>query len=416
MQAILYGVIASSTGAATVLRITYLALIVMAVSFLLMLWVAWMTFKRSAMEGNFRRVHSRIAEFAESIAFYSGEAAEKERVDQEYAKLERVYMVLLLAQYLMQGLALIVVTSTPFIVIKLYLAEHPIEEGQKPDRKELLGQLGALTGFGFLLLQQPGLWGKFAPAFGLISRIGELAVSCDDADEKKQSASQSQTLHDDSTVKVEDLVCDTPDGTKRLFSGFSFEVSKGSSVMIMGPSGSGKTSLLRVIGGLWSFRAGCVTRPDARSGKLLFLPQRPYISLGSLRQQIMYPKIDVDDTAHAEKDDQIEALLQQLKLEHLLAYRGGLNAVQDWSNILSGGEQQRLAFARLFFHTPEFVLMDEATAALDVKMEATCMSMCSNLGITVISVGHRTTLEAFHDKIVHLQPGIGHGQRLSGGS
>jgi ABC-type uncharacterized transport system fused permease/ATPase subunit len=89
----------------------------------------------------------------------------------------------------------------------------------------------------------------------------------------------------------------------------------------------------------------------------------------------------------------IEGVLRQLNLRHLLVYDGKLNAVKDWANILSGGEQQRLAFARLFFHSPDFALMDEATAALDVEMEATCMEMCTRRGITIISVGHRATLQ-----------------------
>lgn len=424
MQAAIFGVIASSTSGAIVLRIMYLALTAMAVSSLLMLWVAFMTFKRNAMEGNFRRVHSRIAEFAESIAFYGGEEAERERADREYSRLERIYMIFILAKNSMQGVALIVLTSTPFIVIKLYLGVYPVEEGHKPDRKDILGILGALVGFASMLLKQPGLWGMFAPAFGLVSRIGELAVHCEDQDDdeddpaaedrdgwsaaNRSGSETNSTIYDDAVVKVEDLTCDTPDRTKQLFENFSFEVAKGSSVMIMGPSGSGKTSLLRILGGLWPVRAGRITRPDARCGKLMFLPQRPYIALGSLRQQIMYPRMEAlsEDsvTVYAQEDEKIETLLQQLNLQHLLVYPGGLNAVKDWANILSGGEQQRLAFARLFYHVPEFVLMDEATAALDVKMEEICMRMCSHLGVTTISVGHRPTLKAFHDQIIHLQP------------
>jgi ABC-type uncharacterized transport system fused permease/ATPase subunit len=216
------------------------ALVVMATTSLLMVWVGAMTFRRNAMEGNFRRVHSRIAEFAESIAFYGGEEAEKARADREYERLERVYLVFLLAKYTMQGLALIVLTSTPFVVIQLYLEVHPIVDSQPPDRKEFLGAVGTLVAFAALLLQQPGLWGMFSPAFGLVSRIGELAAQCDAA-AATDAANQSQAVRfDDSAVKVEGLTVDTPHQTQSeaprcLFKDFSFHVSKGSSVLIMGP-------------------------------------------------------------------------------------------------------------------------------------------------------------------------------------
>ena len=94
--------------------------------------------------------------------------------------------------------------------------------------------------------------------------------------------------------------------------------------------------------------------------------------------------------------------MHQLKLGHLLSYKGGLDATMNWADILSGGEQQRLAFARLFFHKPEFVLMDEATSALDVDTEALCMEMCKGLKMTLLSVGHRSTLRPYHERIILL--------------
>ena len=153
---------------------------------------------------------------------------------------------------------------------------------------------------------------------------------------------------------------------------------------------------------------------------LYFVPQRPYIKSGSLREQVLYPLSPGDECQ--EEDMRIEVrfrcslqvdnyfidacwqwLLSRLGLHHLLQRRGGLNAIENWADSLSVGEQQRLGFARLFYHKPRFAILDEATSALDVPLEKLCMQMCGDYGITCISVGHRPTLLPFHSMVLTLK-------------
>jgi len=164
----------------------------------------------------------------------------------------------------------------------------------------------------------------------------------------------------------------------------------------MGPSGSGKSSLLRCIAGLWNF-SGKIRRP-IKLGKngIFYLPQKPYLPYGTLIDQIIYPNIVTDkDTS------ELVNFLRFANIEYLYKQRG-FTEILKWDEILSPGEQQRLMFARLFFHNPLFAILDEATSALDSNNELNLYKKCSELGITLISVGHRESLKQFHQRLLNL--------------
>ena len=158
--------------------------------------------------------------------------------------------------------------------------------------------------------------------------------------------------------------------------------------LIKGPSGSGKTTLLRALAGLWPHVQGQVERPAGAD--TLFLSQRPYLPLGDLRTALAYPS----ETGAAD-DDRIQAVLQQVQLSHLA---GQLDVSTDWSRILSIGEQQRLAFARVLFNRPRLVFLDEATSATDEGLEHMLYTLLRTElpQATIVSIGHRSTLDAFH--------------------
>lgn len=233
-----------------------------------------------------------------------------------------------------------------------------------------------------------------------VQRIGILWDDLDDFDaEEERSARESLQQLDEagSTVKLGKLTVLTPDKTKVLANELTFELGPNHSLMIMGASGSGKSSVLRTIAGLWPGGAGALERPALQH--LMFLPQRPYMVPGSLRDQLHYP----DHSSNVD-DDTVRRIVEQVNLSDVLArVDGDLERVIDWTNILSLGEQQRVAFARLFLRQPKFAFLDEATSALDEDNQSRLYTLIRESGIGFISVGHRETLLPFHENVLRLE-------------
>jgi putative ATP-binding cassette transporter len=207
-------------------------------------------------------------------------------------------------------------------------------------------------------------------------------------------------------LAVDRLTVVTPDGTRTLFSDVSVQIRQGQHLLVTGNSGTGKSSLLRAIAGLWSRGSGDVTRP--LTADTMFLPQRPYCTIGSLRQQLIYPRSLEDWSSGSLGDDALDAsLVDALGTVQLamLAADGaaGLDEVRDWGDELSLGEQQRLAFARVLIAKPRLVVLDEATSALDLANEAIMYEALARVeGITYLSVGHRPSLLTFHKSRLRL--------------
>jgi putative ATP-binding cassette transporter len=165
----------------------------------------------------------------------------------------------------------------------------------------------------------------------------------------------------------------------------------------MGASGTGKSSIIRTIAGLWPSGPGALERPALHH--LMFLPQRPYMVPGTLRDQLHYP-------AHDSRinEEEIHQVLAKVNLSDVIdRVDGDLDRVIDWINVLSLGEQQRVAFARLFLHQPKFAFLDEATSALDEDNQRLIYELVRQSGIGFISVGHRETLVPFHERVLHLK-------------
>ncbi|CAM9272834.1 unnamed protein product, partial [Ectocarpus fasciculatus] len=220
-------------------------------------------------------------------------------------------------------------------------------------------------------------------------------------------------------LTVEDVSVVTPTGGRVLMSGLSFSLDDSERMLIVGESGAGKSSLLRAMAGLWTTGSGKIVRPTKE--EMFFLPQRPYCTLGPLRDQITYPSSRGGAEAAGEEgdagaievategglkadDDELLDLLEKVDLGRLAVMMGsgdahaGLGAVRDWSDMLSLGEQQRLAFARLLYNKPTLAILDESTSALDLANEARMFALLDTLpGLSVVSVGHRPSLVPFHD-------------------
>ena len=233
-----------------------------------------------------------------------------------------------------------------------------------------------------------------------VQRLGSLWDDLDDFDaEEMRIARESQQQLDEEGlhVKLEKLTVRTPDGQKTLVDELTFELRHKEGLIIMGASGTGKSSVLRTIAGLWPGGSGSLERPALSD--LMFLPQRPYMVPGSLRDQLLYPYPDRGLT-----DDKIREVVEKVNLGDVLSrVDGNLDRVIDWTNVLSLGEQQRIAFARLLVRNPKYAFLDEATSALDEANQTLLYGLVKESGIGFISVGHRTTLMPFHGRMLNLQ-------------
>ncbi|PRP79690.1 ABC transporter transmembrane region 2 family, partial [Planoprotostelium fungivorum] len=204
-------------------------------------------------------------------------------------------------------------------------------------------------------------------------------------------------------VKLIGVTVMAPSSLKRtiILSDVNLELQEKQRLLIVGRSGIGKSSLLRVLCGLWNHGRGTVERPEL--GDMLFLPQKPYMPIGSLRQQLLYPREDKNEEHY---DDQVlEKVLERVGLSQLVTRHGLRTQDLDFSKILSVGEQQRLAIGRVLVIKPSVVVMDEATSAMDVANEKNVYEIIGSLRdgeTSIISVGHRKTLVQFHTHVLDL--------------
>jgi putative ATP-binding cassette transporter len=191
------------------------------------------------------------------------------------------------------------------------------------------------------------------------------------------------------------LTLQTPNYQRTLIEDLSLELDQENSLLVVGPSGCGKSSLLRAIAGLWNSGKGTIQRPELE--QLLFLPQKPYMILGNLRQQLLYPHFSPDV-----EDERLYEVLRQVNLPDLAERFGNFDAEEEWSDVLSLGEQQRLSFARVLLHQPRYVILDEATSALDQQNEEQLYDCLEKTSTAYLSVGHRESLKAHHSLLLHL--------------
>jgi putative ATP-binding cassette transporter len=196
-------------------------------------------------------------------------------------------------------------------------------------------------------------------------------------------------------LAIDQLTLRLPDG-RPIVKDASFSLKVGEAALLTGPSGSGKSTLFRAISGIWPYGEGVIERPKGE--RIMLLPQKPYIPIGSLRAAVTYPAgADVFD------ETSIQAALQAANLPALAAQ---LDSEDNWSQRLSGGEQQRLAIARALLAKPDWLFLDEATAAMDENMEAHIYAMLFKMlpQTTIVSIGHRASLAQFHRRRIEMQP------------
>lgn len=183
-----------------------------------------------------------------------------------------------------------------------------------------------------------------------------------------------------------------------LIPSLSFTITPGAHVLISGPNGAGKSSIARILGGLWPVYRGLVSRPrNSGIDGIMFLPQRPYLASGTLRDQVIYPHSEIDMRDSSRKDAELHQTLEDVRLGYLPEREGGWNVRKEWKDVLSGGEKQRMAFARLLYHEPRYAIIDEGTSAVSSDVEGLLYERCKDRGITLLTISTRVSLKRYHE-------------------
>ncbi len=345
--------------------------------------------QQQRFEADLRFAMIRVRENAESIALYNGEPNEQQRLSARFAKVWSNFWQIMQVQkrlkFFTTGYAQIAIIF-PFVVAAPRYFSGQIQLGELMQINSAFGNVQET--FSWFIDAYVTLAGWRATCDRLLSFRQAMSDN-----EARPAAIAVQAQGTD--LQVQDLGLDLADG-RHLLDAASLQVGAGERVMLSGRSGSGKSTLLRAMGGLWPRGHGTIRLPSERA---LFLPQKPYLPIGSLREALSYPQ--AGDTYPPERYAQV---LQTCRLGHLVAR---LDESNHWQRLLSPGEQQRLAFARALLYAPLWIYLDEATSAMDEEDEATLyQALIDQLpGVSVLSVGHRSSLRRFHPRQVRIEDG-----------
>jgi putative ATP-binding cassette transporter len=360
-----------------------------------------LNFERQRAEADFRFALVRFRENAEAVALYGGEQDEKASFMQRFQtvvgnwwEIMRRQKKLTWFQSFYGQLAIIF----PYVVVAPRYFSGAIPLGGLMQTASAFGQVqGAMSWF-------IDAYANLADWKATVDRlIGFHAAMERTAHEAESNPGVARVAHEGEVIEAKEMRLELPDG-QVLLTAAELDLTPHQSVLVTGPSGSGKSTLFRALAGIWPFGHGTVSMPAKAS--VLFLPQRPYLPVGSLRAVLSYPSGE-----GRFEDATLREILDACELAHL---ESRLGEFQNWALMLSGGEQQRIAFARALLQRPDWLFMDEASSALDEPLERRMYSLLRERtpATTIVSIGHRPGLAAFHERRLAIERDGERGGRL----
>ncbi|KAI8992395.1 ABC transporter transmembrane region 2-domain-containing protein [Pilobolus umbonatus] len=392
------------------------------------------------LEGDFRSAHTRLITNAEEIAFYNGAELEHSIINKAYLKLVKhinsIYNIRIsynmfedfLIKYAWSAFGLLMCAIPVFTPQFVGGTPVPVPTNQiTPEETDENTKIGSRTK-GFitnkrLMISLADAGGRMMYSYkelaelaGYTSRVYSLlsvlhALHKNNYDGPQEKVAFALTNINGKVVKGVDgitfksvpIVTPAP-GVDRtgevLVNSLDINVRPGEHLLITGPNGVGKTAVARVIASLWPVFEGTLSRPYDRD--IFYIPQRPYLSLGTLRDQVIYPHTKEDMIKAGRTEDELMKILEIVHLAYIPDREGGWETVKEWKDVFSGGEKQRIGMARLFYHHPKFAVLDECTSAVSTDVEGLMYSHAKDMGITLLTISHRPALFKYHRFLLRL--------------
>lgn len=356
-----------------------------------------LNYLQQKLEADFRFSMVRLRETAESVAFYNGAAKEESFLSNRFMTLLRNTLFIIKKQkqlsWLTNSYAQIAIIFPFVVAVPRYLSQN-ISLGGLMQIANCFGKVQDAMSYFVDVYASLAEWQSCAER--LLSFDKHIAAIEKETEEKSGSLVREETPDrlrlTDVTISVPAM--DENKKTREIISSASCTIRSGEHVILKGPSGSGKSTLLRTLAGFWPYVKGHISMPAP--SEMMFIPQKPYIPMGTSAEAASYPLETADEEI-------LSPLLVECGLSHLMEKT---DTEADWSHILSLGEQQKLAFVRVFLRKPKWVFLDEATSAMDEETEEKMYRLLTALpGTTVISIGHRSILDKWHDRVLRITNG-----------